>query len=276
VRISISNLAWDPNEDGAIASLLQRYTVDAIDVAPGKYFPNFSDATDQDIARVKQWWNERGIDVIGMQSLLFGKPGFNVFGDAETRQQMLDHLTQVCRIGAGLGATWLVFGSPKNRDRQGLNDAETLDIAVPFFQKLGDIAQSYQVILCLEPNPPCYGANFMTTAKETAQVVAQINHPAVRMQFDTGALTINQEDATEVLSAYAELLGHIHASEPNLLPLGDLDTDHGKLADMLRKYFPEKTVSIEMLATRAEDHLSSVERALNVAIQHYRSPYPAP
>lgn len=38
MRLAISNIAWEPAEDDAIASLLQRYGIDAIDIAPGKYF----------------------------------------------------------------------------------------------------------------------------------------------------------------------------------------------------------------------------------------------
>ena len=68
-----------------------------------------------------------------MQSLLFGTSGLNLFGTSEVQQAMLRHLTAICRIGAGLGATRLVFGSPKNRDRTGLTDKAALEIAVPFF-----------------------------------------------------------------------------------------------------------------------------------------------
>jgi hypothetical protein len=53
-----------------------------------------------------------------MQALLFGTTGLNVFGDNKSQEAMLEHLRAVCRIGAGLGATKLVFGSPKNRDRR--------------------------------------------------------------------------------------------------------------------------------------------------------------
>ena len=82
-----------------------------------------------------------------------------------------------------------------------------MDMAVPFFRRLGDIAQNFGVVICLEPNPTCYGANFMTTSAETAQVVEQIAHPAVRMQLDTGALTINGEDPATVLQDCALSLG---------------------------------------------------------------------
>ncbi|MBH2018867.1 MAG: sugar phosphate isomerase/epimerase [Burkholderiales bacterium] len=271
MRLAISNIAWDTDEDEAIAMLLHRFGVDAIDVAPGKYFPEPAKATGEDMVRVKNWWSERGIEITGMQALLFGTTGLNVFGLPEAQDAMLQHLAAVCRIGAGLGARRLVFGSPKNRDRTGLSDQQAMDVAVPFFRRLGDIAQNYGVVICLEPTPTCYGANFMTTSAETAQVVEQVAHPAVRMQLDTGALTINGEDPATVLQDCASLIGHVHASEPDLLPLGDGGADHGKVIAALNQHLPDHVVSIEMLATRSEPHQVSIERALNVAIQHYRN-----
>ncbi|MGZ8410510.1 MAG: sugar phosphate isomerase/epimerase family protein [Hyphomicrobium sp.] len=270
MRIAISNIAWEPEEDDDLARLLQRYGVDAIDVAPGKYFPEPGAATEQEIARVRLWWAERGIEITGMQALLFGTTGLNVFGPPEVQDAMLRHLAAVCRIGAGLGACRLVFGSPKNRDRSGLGDAQAADMASAFFRRLGDIAQSHGVILCLEPNPPRYGANFMTTSAETARIVKQVSHPWVRMQLDTGAITINGEYPAAVLQNDAALIGHVHASEPDLVPLGDGGTDHARVAESLMRFLPDHLVCIEMLATLNEPHLASVQRALKVAIRHYR------
>ena len=270
MRLAISNIAWDIAEDEDIATLLQHYGIDAIDIAPGKYFPQPALATSVEIHQVKVWWAARGIEITGMQALLFGTAGLNVFGAAEVQAALLKHLDAVCRIGGELGAKRVVFGSPKNRDRGGLNDIEAMAAAVSFFRRLGDIAASHGVIMCLEPNPPCYGANFMTTSVETAQVVAQIDHPAIRMQFDTGALTINGEDPGAVLRECATLIGHIHASEPKLLPLGDGGTDHAKMAEALIRSLPNLLVTIEMVATQNEPHLVSIERALGVAIGHYR------
>ncbi|MEO8408655.1 MAG: TIM barrel protein [Oxalobacteraceae bacterium] len=150
MRLAISNIAWDVSEDELIGQLLQRYGIDAIDVAPGKYFPDPANASDKDIARVRAWWAERGIEITGMQALLFGTTGLNVFGPVEVQDAMLKHLAAVCRIGAGLGAPRVVFGSPKNRDRSGLSDQEAMDVAVPFFRLLGNIAESYGVLICLQ------------------------------------------------------------------------------------------------------------------------------
>ena len=270
MRLAISNIAWDIAEDEAIAALLQRYQVDAIDIAPGKYFPQPAKATTAEMERVKSWWAERGIEITGMQALLFGTSGHNVFGTPATQNDLLQHLDAVCRIGAVLNAPRIVFGSPKNRDRSCFSDAETIVMAISFFRRLGDIAGAHGVMICLEPNPICYGANFMTTSLETSQVVTLIDHPAIRMQFDTGALTINGEEPTTVLREAAGLVGHIHASEPNLLPLGDGGVDHVSMFNALIPYLPRHLVTIEMVATQNEPHLVSIERALGVAIRHYR------
>ena len=271
MRLSISNIAWDAIEDEAIAGLLRRYEIDAIDVAPGKYFADPVNATEQEIGRVKNWWADRGIQITGMQALLFGTIGLNLFASPATQHAMLQHLAAVCRIGSGLGAKHLVFGSPKNRDRTGLTDLEVETTAVPFFRRLGDIAHSYNIDICLEPNPTRYGANFMTTSAETAEMVRLVAHPAIRMQLDTGALTINDEDPVVVVQDCTALIGHIHASEPDLLPLGDGGTDHGELATVLSRHLPNHVVCIEMLATKSEPHPVAIERALKVAIAHYRN-----
>jgi D-psicose/D-tagatose/L-ribulose 3-epimerase len=270
MRLAISNIAWDTSEDEGIAHLLQRWAIDAIDVAPGKYFPDLRTATDREIGRVREWWGKRGIEITGMQSLLFGTSGLNIFGARTVQDAMLEHLAAVCRIGAGLGASRLVFGSPRNRDRSGLADQQAMDIAVAFFRRLGEVAQSFGVRMCLEPNPLRYGANFMTTFAETARIVEAVAHSAVGLQVDTGALSINGENVALELERRASLIGHIHASEPDLAPLGNGGVDHAGIFAALSRYLPNHVVCIEMLATKDEPHPASIERALAVAIGSYR------
>lgn len=270
MRIAISNIAWNITEDEKVAELLKAYDIDAIDVAPAKYFSNFDDADDERINFIKTWWANRNIEIVGMQALLFGTTGLNIFAATSVQNSMLEHLRQVCRIAAGLGARRLVFGSPKNRDCTGLSNNIATDLAVNFFRRLGAIAESYGVVICLEPNPPCYGANFMTNSHETAQIVKHVAHPAIMMQFDTGALTINGEDPVDVLESYSSLVGHIHASEPDLVTLGDGATAHREIHDQLYRYLPDHIVSIEMLASKTEPHTDAIQRALKIAVNNYR------
>lgn len=271
MRLSISNIAWHQDEDENIAALLNEFCVDAIDVAPGKYFSEPHSATDADIANVKSFWSGHGIDIIGMQALLYGTKGLNVFGTPDVQKQMLRHLTDVCHIGAGLGAKLVVFGSPKNRDRSALSDQQAMDTAVSFFQRLGSIAEAVGLVICLEPNPPCYGANFMTNSHETALIVKQVSHPAIKMQLDSGALFINCENADSVLGQFSGLIGHVHISEPDLIPVGDCESDHISMSKAIKKYLPHHSATIEMLATKNEPHEAAISRALSTAIRYYRS-----
>ncbi|HGJ5858862.1 MAG TPA: sugar phosphate isomerase/epimerase family protein [Arsenophonus nasoniae] len=269
MRLAISNIAWDVVEDKTVAALLNQYQVDAIDIAPGKYFSDFANTTKSEILAVKQWWQDQNIEITGMQSLLFGTTGLNMFATDAVRDTMLHYLEAVCRIGGLLGASRLVFGSPKNRDRTGLTDNETETIAIPFFQQLGDIAQKHNVIICLEPNPTCYHANYMTTSKETIQVVKMVNHPAIKMQLDIGALVINQEDINSVLAESSTFIGHIHISEPQLTPLGEKKVNHDLIANAIKYYLPDFIVSIEMIASEKKSHIAAIERAIKIANSHY-------
>lgn len=271
MRLSISNIAWDAAEDAVVAELLARMGVDAVDVAPGKYFPDPPRATDAQVEAVRRWWASRGIEVTGMQALLFGTTGLNVFGAAEVQNAMLAHLEAVCRIGGGLGARHLVFGSPKNRDRTSVADDRVMNIACEFFSRLGDVAAHHGVVVCLEPNPATYGANFMTSSADTAAVVRAVDHPAIRMQLDIGAVTMNGEDVGQVVAAHCGLVAHVHASEPGLKTLGDGGSDHTLAASALTARLPRHVVCIEMLASNEEPHLAAIERAVRAADAAYRA-----
>ena len=50
MRLGLTNLAWDPSRDEAVAGLLARLGMDAIDVAPSKYFADV--AGDPNTSRV--------------------------------------------------------------------------------------------------------------------------------------------------------------------------------------------------------------------------------
>jgi D-psicose/D-tagatose/L-ribulose 3-epimerase len=271
MRVSISNIAWDSSLDLQMSSILNRFGIDAIDIAPTKYFPNISNANVMQLDTVRNWWNSRGIEIIGMQSLLYGYNGLNLFAGPDVQQRMLDHLKDVCRIGDRLNARLLVFGSPRNRDRSGFTDQQAFEMATLFFKRLALVAERYSVTICLEPNPSCYGSNFMTSSLETLAIVNAVDHPSIRFQFDTGALLINEESPTMICEKYRNLIGHVHVSEPQLLPVGTASTDHRVIASALKEFLPNAPVTIEMLTNGDPDSIATIESSLEYVIKSYGS-----
>ncbi|MGF1903765.1 sugar phosphate isomerase/epimerase family protein [Aliivibrio salmonicida] len=268
--ISISNIAWDVAKDEDVAKVLNDYAIPYIDIAPPKYFDIPSQAEEKKILEVKHYWNSKGVEPIGMQALLFGTTGLNVFGTNETQDLLLQHLTHICRIGSTLGAKKLVFGSPKNRDRSHLDDNQTLKMSVDFFRRLGAIAESYGVIICLEPNPECYQANFMTNSIDTAVIVREVNHAHIRMQLDIGAMDINNEDPAKIIKSVAPIIHHIHISEPQLAPLNKDNPYHKKAAEAIQTYLPEMPMTIEMLTTNSYSSIKQIQNAIELMQQVYR------
>ena len=268
MRIGISNLAWERRHDDAVAARLRAHGVDAIDIAPGRYFAAPADTPNDDVARVRRYWAAHGVGIVGLQALLFGTQGLNLFA-ASTQGAMLAHLSAVFRIGEGLGARMAVFGSPRQRDRSGLDDATTRAMAVDFFGEAGDRAAACGITLCLEPNPPRYGSNFMTTTAEAAAIVRATGHPAVRLQCDLGAIHVNGESLDAGLDDWADLVAHVHLSEPDLAPLGTACTPLEAWGRTVRQRCPDAVASIEMLPPDAVDPVPGIDAALALASAHY-------
>ena len=268
--LSFSNIGWNSDEEDDLARFLSGQGIARIDIAPGRYFTDPEQASASDVASVKALWRNRGFTIQGMQALLFGTVGLNLFDDAEG--VMFRRLAAVCRIGGGLGARALTFGSPRQRDRGDRTYDEAAEIAVAFFRRLGDVAAAEGVIICLEPNPSIYGCNFMLSTDEAAAMVDGTDHAAIRLQLDVGALAVNGEEAEDVIGRHASLIGHVHASEPHLVVLGDGGAPHGPAAAAIRRYRPELVVTVETAASANEPHRDAVARSLGVAKRFYGSP----
>lgn len=249
MRISISNIAWDTQFDSQVLDILLAEGVDAIDIAPGKYFPDVPNTTRAEARAVRQFWNSQGIDLVGMQSLLFGAGDIHVFG--ETSEKVYDRLCDVIVLAEWLGITRLTFGSPKNRRVDGMPADQATCLAIDFFRRVGRFARERGVVFCLEPNPVEYGADFMTDTPSTARIVELVDHPAVKMQLDLGAVQMNGEHGNfdELIVKYYGLVGHVHVSMPQLAPVTD-----GVLANLgpaVKQFLPGHIATIEMLASSA-------------------------
>lgn len=270
MKLSISNLAWSPAEDGDIAAVLQSFDVSGIELAPTKIWPDLTQVQEADLIAYSAFWQRQGIRIVALQSLLFGQPELVIFRDRETRSQTLTHLSRVMNFAARLGASILVFGSPRNRLRNGLGAQESQAIAVEFFHRVGELAAQHDVYFCLEPNPVAYGCDFICTATEGVELVRAVNHPHFRLHLDAGGMTLSEECYPAAIAASRDSLAHFHISEPQLAIIGEGHTDHAAVAQALRQTAYDNWVSIEMLNKTALPNPQAVHKALACATEYYR------
>jgi D-psicose/D-tagatose/L-ribulose 3-epimerase len=271
VNLAVSNIAWDASQDAEVAELLRREQVGGVEIAPTKWRARPTEASSADIAAYRREWEDRGLPIVSIQSLLFGRPDLQLFGDGRRRADMLDYLRRIIELSAALGARTLVFGSPKNRLRGSLPMADAVEIARDFLRSIGDHARDHGVTFCVEANPPAYGCDFITTTGEAVDLCRVVDHPAIQLNADLGGITMSNEDVPSALTAAAPYIGHFHASEPNLDPFG-VAADHEAAAAALDAIRYRGWVSIEMRAvegTGATENVVAVEGAVRQAKRAY-------
>jgi D-psicose/D-tagatose/L-ribulose 3-epimerase len=271
VRLAVSNIAWEPGQDDAVGEVLRRGGVGGVEIAPTKWRERPLDASSADLAAYRRAWVDRGLPIVSIQSLLFGRPDLQLFGAERSRAATLDYLRRVIELSATLGARTLVFGSPKNRARGPLPMANALDIAREFFRSVGAHAREHGVIVCVEANPPAYGCDFITTTADAIDLCRAVDDDGIRINADLGGMTMSNENVSDSLHAAAPFLGHFHASEPNLGPLGAA-ADHATAVATLEAIKYTGWVSIEMRAAanaNDDDNLVAVDRAVHRATTAY-------
>lgn len=267
MKLAVSNIAWEPTQDAAVADLLRREGVAGVEIAPTKWRERPFDSSSGEVASYRRMWEDRGLPIVAVQSLLFGRPDLQLFGDETTRAAMLDYLRRVIEMSAALGAHALVFGSPRNRQRAPLSAAQAQDIAIPFFRAIGDHARGHGVAFCIEANPPAYGCDFITTTADAVAFCRAVDDAAIQLNGDLGGMTVADEDVQVTLRSAAPFLAHFHASEPNLAELGAA-ADHEAAAAALEVVGYAGWVSIEMRAgsdAGGPENIAAVERAVRRA-----------
>jgi D-psicose/D-tagatose/L-ribulose 3-epimerase len=172
-------------------------------------------------------------------------------------------------LAAALGASQLVFGSPRNRRRGTLGTGSADRIAVELFRRLGRAAVTNGVTLCIEPNPSAYGCDFVTNAAEGIAFVERVNCEGIGLHLDTGAMTLAGEDPSQIIPAAGRWLRHFHISEPFLRPIGSGSVDHAAFSDALARARFGGWLSIEMRATDDDTALDTLRRAVAYARKAY-------
>lgn len=269
MKLAMSNIAWAPGEFQSALDLMQQFGAKGLEIAPGLAFPDEADAfapTTPAVTALRKQLSDCGIDLVSMQSLLFGVQGAKLFGDDQEVHAFTTGITRAIGLAEVLGIPNLVMGSPQNRAiPDGMSKDAAWASARDIFGKLGDLAVKAHTRIALEPNPSAYGTNFMTTLREAAEFCRLVDHPGVTVNFDIGAMHMNDEfgDAAAQFDLFEDVVSHVHVSEPQLAPAPEDADGFSRLATHLAGSGYDRWISIEMRRFEA-DPLGNVKRALAI------------
>lgn len=268
MKVAVSSIAWERAHDDAMRTLLVRRGVGAVELTPLKYWPDVESCDAASVADERARWNDAGIAVCALQGILFGKPHLRLFGTPDQRVALERHLIATVRLAGALGAGVVVLGAPKNRIRGDLSDQDAIAEAAPLLRRVAIVAADHQCALCIEPNPPRYGGDFIRTSSEAMELVTAVDHPGVGLHLDAGAFAVAGEEDLQVIRA-AGMARHFHISEVDLAPLGAGSVDHVRLATLMHRGGYDGWCSIEMAPIANGNVVGTVDRAIDVALAAY-------
>jgi len=157
---------------------------------------------------------DNGLACAGLHWLLVAPPaGLHcTTPDAALRKKSWDYIRSLVDFCGDLKGTVMVFGSPKQRNAQGIPVAQAIGYFTEGLRSVADHAQSRGVRILIESLDKTQ-TDVVNTMSEAAKVVAAVNHPSIQTMFDFHN-TLDEKEPFEVLiRKYFNLIRHIHVQE---------------------------------------------------------------
>lgn len=263
MKLAVSNIAWSYGERLRAYAILRSHGFTGLEVAPGLFFAEEPDPfvpSASAVTAARKELDHFGLELISMQSLLFGVEGAELFGPPKARERFAAGAARAIALAGRIGVDNLVLGSPRQRViPPGVDAQAALATATETFRRLGDLAVTQGARFALETNAAAYGTNFMTTFPETIQVVHATDHPAVAFNFDVGALHMTGafRRVAEFALEYRSQMAHVHISSAQLAPAPSSMSEARMVIHALRAIDYQRAISIEMKAV--DDGLATLE-----------------
>ncbi len=256
MKLSASNIAWSASQDKEIYRQMQSLGFAGLEIAPTRWFPEKPYEKIEEAAEyANKLKSEYGLSISSMQSIWYGHSE-KITGSADERKSLLNYTEQALCFADAIKCPNLVFGCPRNRS---IESPEQKAIVIDFLAELAHMAEHYDAVIALEPNPPIYNTNFANTTAEAVHIIEQIGSPALQLNLDFGTIIENEESLNDIKD-FAALIHHVHISEPMLKPIQQRK-EHCDLSKLLENIEYAGYVSLEMGQGNQEilmDALSSV------------------
>jgi len=152
---------------------------------------------------------------LGRTAVTVSTPEANpISPDADVRAAAVDRLKQVLDCCAAAGVTHLCgpFHSALGQFSGSGPTADEWSRAKDVLAKVADYAQANKVTLVMEylNRFECY---FVTCAKDAARFCREVNHPALRMMYDTFHANIEEKCIAGAIRECQDQCVHVHISE---------------------------------------------------------------
>jgi len=204
------------------------------------------------------------LPIIGLHWLLAKTQGLHLTSpDKEVRKHTADYLRELARLCRDLGGSFLVFGSPLQRNLpEGVSPEQGLDYAAEVFSQIMPELEQQEVTLLVEPLGPAEG-NFLVTTDEGVRLIERVGSPWCRLHLDCKAMSSESTSIPDLIRQHHRLLGHFHANDPNRQGPGFGELEFEPIFAALGEVDYRGWVSVEVF-----DYAPGVERLAKESIEY--------
>ena len=215
-RLAICNEVYGDRPFVETCRAIRAAGYQGIEIAP---FTLAGDATALTAAQRREYRTAiegEGLAFVGLHWLMAAPPGLHVTTpDDAVRARSWEHVRRLIGLCADLGAGGvMVFGSPKQRAATG--GASAGQARRRFVEGLAAVAPEAAargVTVLVEAIPAGQGNDVVRTLDEAAEVVRDVDSPAVAAMFDTHNTADETAGAEELIGRHFERIRHTHLNE---------------------------------------------------------------
>lgn len=237
-----------------------------IELAPFTLASRITDVGSERRRELRSQADDHGLTICGLHWLLAKTEGLHLTtNDRTVREATTRYLIELGHACADFGGTVMVFGSPAqrsllpgvSREQAYENAAEVFRAALPEFADRG-------VKIAMEPLTP-RETNFVNTCADAVELIERVGHPAIVLHQDVKAMLSEPTPIPELIARYANITGHFHVNDDNLLGPGMGRTDYKPIVRALLDSGYSGWVSVEVF-----DYTPGAEFIARQSIEYMR------
>ena len=236
MKLAVSNLAWDFQENQEIFEYLKELNIQYIEGVISK-LGSWEDLNIDKIREFKEILDGEGLKMKSIQSIFFNYISEGLH-DTYSIKSHIKTLTEYCKI---LGVKVMVLGSPNLRVIS--EDFETK--LSKTFAEIDSILDGTGIELSIEPNMTQYGGKYFHNLNEIVDFIISNQLINVKTMIDTHNLILEGYNPIHELIKFEKFINHVHVSEEGLTPLKDLNF-HKSFSQTLKDINYKKIVTLEV------------------------------
>ena len=218
-----------------------------IELAPFTLAPRITGVNVERRRELRAVAESHGLTICGLHWLLAKTEGLHLTTpDAVVRRATARYLIELGNACADLGGAVMVFGSPLQRNlMEGTTREQAMARAAEVFREAMPVLADRGVKIVMEPLTP-KETNFINSCAEAVELMGIVNHPNFVLHQDVKAMLSETTPIPELIARHADVTGHFHVNDDNLLGPGMGRTDYHPIFEALLRTGYAGWVSVEV------------------------------